>query len=52
MKKTIFLSNLSTLFLLGYYAVTRGLDPIIGGALCISIVSNMLTALCIIRNNW
>lgn len=42
MRKSIIISNLLTLFVLGYYAIAKGIDWIIGLALLISIVSNML----------
>lgn len=42
MRKSIVISNLVTLFILGYYAVAKGIDAIIGIALLISIVSNIL----------
>lgn len=41
-RKSIIVSNLLSLFLLGYYAVTKGLDWIIGTALIISVISNIL----------
>ncbi len=40
MKTVIFISNLLTLFAVGYYAVAKGLDLIIGIALMTSIISN------------
>lgn len=42
MKKSIMISNVLSFFILGYYAVTKGLDYIIGLALLLSIVSNTI----------
>ena len=36
------------MFLLGYYAVTKGLDIVIGVALVISFISNILNIMCMI----
>lgn len=49
MKKVLIISNLSTLFLLSYYAVVKGLDILIGIALLVSILSNVLNTICEIR---
>jgi hypothetical protein len=45
MKKVIIISNLLTLFLLGYYAVEKGIDLLIGAALIVSVISNVLNLL-------
>lgn len=49
MRKSILLSNLLTLFLLGYYAIVKGLDPVIGIALAVSIISNTLNIIYEVR---
>ena len=50
MKKSILLMNLATFFLLLYYAVTRGIDAVLGAALVISVVSNALNVLCEVKH--
>lgn len=42
MRKSIFVANLLSLFVLGYYAISRGIDLVIGVALIISIISNAI----------
>lgn len=49
MRKSIIVSNLLTLFVLGYYAIVKGMDWIIGLALLISIASNTLNIMCEVR---
>lgn len=50
MRKSIIVSNLLSLFLLGYYAATKGLDWIIGTALLISVISNILNIVYEVRD--
>lgn len=50
MRKCLIVSNLLTLFLLGYYAVTKGLDEVIGIALIVSVISNVLNMICEVRH--
>ena len=47
----IFFTNLSTFFLLEYYAVKKGLNTVLGIALIISAISNVLNLLCMTRYN-
>ena len=49
MRKSLTISNLLTLFLLGYYAVSKGIDLVIGLALIVSIISNTLNIICEVR---
>lgn len=42
MKKSIMISNILTFFVLGYYAIVKGLDCIIGLALTLSAISNAI----------
>lgn len=50
MRTVIFISNLLTLFAVGYYAVTKGLDLIIGLALVTSIISNMINIMWVMKD--
>lgn len=50
MRKGIIISNLLTLFLLGYYAVIKGLDAVIGVAIIVSLLSNALNIICEVRH--
>lgn len=50
MKTVVFASNLLTLFAVGYYAVAKGLDLIIGLALVTSIISNMINIMWVMKD--
>ena len=50
MKTVIFISNLLTLFAVGYYAVAKGLDWIIGLALVTSIISNIINIMWVTKD--
>lgn len=50
MKMVIFVSNLLTLFAVGYYAVSKGLDWIIGTALVTSIISNAVNIMWVMKD--
>ena len=49
MRKCLIVSNVLTLFLLGYYAVTKGVDIVIGLALAVSVASNVLNSMCEVK---
>jgi hypothetical protein len=48
-RKIIWIMNLLTLCVLGYYAVTKGLHLMIGIALALSVITNTLYSVCEIR---
>ncbi len=48
-RKIIWIMNLLTLCVLGYYAVTKGLHLMIGIALALSVTANTLYSVCEIR---
>ncbi len=48
-RKIIWIMNLLTLCVLGYYAVTKGLDLMIGIALVLSVITNTLYSVCEMR---
>ena len=48
-RKIIWIMNLLTLCVLGYYAVTKGFDLVIGSALALSVTANTLYGVCEIR---
>lgn len=50
MKKIIVISNVLTLFILGYYAIKKGLDGMIAIALITSILSNILNIVCEVKS--